>query len=115
MPAPIERPLVGGRCAACARVGYPLADTCVYCGRDEIDPTDLSTTGTLWGWTSVTVAPAGYEGDLPYGFGVVELPEGIRLIARLTEADPTKLEFGDRMQLAWETPGDPYGWAFAPE
>jgi len=87
---------------------------CPYCGHDTIEATELSTAGTLWGWTSVMVAPAGYTGELPYGFGVVELPEGIRLIARLTEPDPAKLSFGEPMRLHWETPGDPYGWAFAP-
>jgi uncharacterized OB-fold protein len=74
----------------------------------------LSTVGTLWGWTAVTVPPAGYEGELPYGFGVVELPEGIRLITRLTEPDPDRLAFGQAMELQWESPGTTYGWAFAP-
>jgi uncharacterized OB-fold protein len=107
-------PLVGGRCGACGRLGFPAADTCVYCGAAEVAPTPLSTTGTLWGWTSVTVAPAGYTGDLPYGFGVVELPEGIRLISILTEPDPGKLELGQPMRLCWTSPGEPHGWAFEP-
>ena len=30
----------------------------------------------------------GYEGEVPFGFGVVELPEGVRVVTRLTETDP---------------------------
>ena len=32
--------------------------------------------------------------------GVVELPEGIRVITRLTEGDPAALAFGQAMELA---------------
>jgi uncharacterized protein len=58
----------------------------------------LSDTGTLWGWTEVTAPPPGYRGEVPFGFGVVELPEGIRVITRLTTpvADYT---FGQAMHL----------------
>ena len=46
------------------------------------------TEGTLWGWTAVTAPPPGYDGELPFGFGVVELTDGLRVITRLTESDP---------------------------
>jgi uncharacterized OB-fold protein len=107
-------PLVGGRCGACDRIGFPAADVCTYCGADDVRATPLSTTGSLWGWTSVTISPAGYEGEVPFGFGVVELPEGIRLISRLSEADPSRLDFGQAMQLRWDAPSSPHGWLFEP-
>jgi uncharacterized OB-fold protein len=36
---------------------------------------------------------------VPFGFGVVELPEGVRVLARLTESDPSQLEAGQPMGL----------------
>jgi uncharacterized OB-fold protein len=36
---------------------------------------------------------------VPYGFGVVELPEGVRIITRLTESDPAQLAFGQPVRL----------------
>jgi uncharacterized OB-fold protein len=36
---------------------------------------------------------------VPYGFGVVELGDRIRVISRLTESDPTALRFGQPMRL----------------
>jgi len=61
----------------------------------------LSTHGTLWGWTAVTAAPPGYEGPVPYGFGVVELPaDGLRVVTRLAESDPAALEEGAPMRFA---------------
>jgi uncharacterized OB-fold protein len=72
---------------------------CPYCGSDSLDDVELSNTGTLWGWTAVTAPPPGYGGEVPYGFGVVELPEGLRVITRLTESDPARLSFGQAVEL----------------
>ena len=60
---------------------------------------ELAGSGTLWAWTAVTSPPPGYQGEIPYGFGIVELPEGIRIIARLTESDPAALAAGQPMEL----------------
>jgi len=62
-------------------------------------PDELSPTGNLWAWTAVTAPPPGYTGEVPFGVGVVELPEGIRVIARLTESDPGRLTMGQLMEL----------------
>ena len=94
-----EPALVGGRCRECSSVCFPKQDVCPYCSEDAVHEIELSRSGTLWAWTAVTAAPPGYEGPVPYGFGVVELPEGIRVVTRLTEADPAKLTYGQSMRL----------------
>lgn len=91
--------LLGGYSPTSGRHHFPLLPACPYSGAEDVEPVDLSDHGTLWGWTAVTAAPPGYRGEVPYGFGVVELPEGLRVIARLTEADPARLAFGDPMRL----------------
>jgi uncharacterized OB-fold protein len=92
--------LRGGRCGACGRLQFPLASTCPACGRDSIEEVRLADHGTLWGWTAVTAPPPGYIGGVPFGFGVVELADGLRVITRIEEPDPSKLEFGMPMKLA---------------
>jgi uncharacterized OB-fold protein len=91
--------LIGGRCSACTQHHFPLATMCPYCSSDRVGETALSTAGALRGWTAVTAAPPGYLGEVPFGFGVVELPEGLRIISRLTEADPTRLSYGEAVAL----------------
>jgi uncharacterized OB-fold protein len=91
--------LIGGRCANCSAHHFPLAGICPYCSSDHVDETRLSSAGRLWGWTAVTAAPPGYRGEVPFGFGVVELPEGLRVITRLTEPDPARLMFGEPMHI----------------
>src|SRR5438105_2791534 len=91
--------LIGGRCVQCGRHQFPVAAVCPYCGSDGVEQTLLSAGGTLWAWTAVTAPPPGYRGDVPYGFGVVELPEGVRVLTRLTESDPARLRAGQPMRL----------------
>jgi uncharacterized OB-fold protein len=95
-----EEHLIGGRCGACSRYHFPAAAICPYCGSDDIARVALSDTGTLWGWTAVTAPATGYQGDVPFGFGVVELPEDIRVITRVEEPDPARLSFGMLVRFA---------------
>ena len=94
-----EPRLIGGKCANCGRHQFPRGPMCPYCGSDDVAEAHLSPNGTLWAWTAVTAAPPGYRGEVPYGFGVVELPEGIRVLTRLTESDPSALTFGQDVRL----------------
>jgi len=92
--------LLGSRCATCGSHHFPAHTTCPYCASEDVAPVHLSAQGTLWAWTSVGTAPPGYRGEVPFGFGVVELPEGIRVVTRLTEADPGRLAAGQPVALA---------------
>jgi len=116
IPEISDQGLVGGRCTACGRSHFPPADWCPWCGGDEVDAVTLSTTGTLWAWTAVQAPPPGYDGEVPYGFGVVELPaDGLRVVTRLTEPDPTRLSLGQPVELrSVELPDGQTTWAFGP-
>jgi uncharacterized OB-fold protein len=91
--------LIGGRCPACERVHFPRAAICPYCSADGCVRQALGERGTLYLYTVVQNRPPGYRGEVPFGFGVVELPEGIRVISRLTEARLERLRFGMPVRL----------------
>jgi uncharacterized OB-fold protein len=92
--------LLGSHCSMCERYAFPRTTDCPYCTSTTTEPVELSDNGTLWAWTAVTAAPPGYEGSVPFGFGIVELvPERLRVITRLEVADPAALTFAMPMQL----------------
>ncbi len=96
--------LIGGYSPSSARYHFPLLDSCPYSGATDVERVLLSSEATLWAWTAVTAAPPGYAGPVPFGFGVVELVrEQLRVITRLTEADPERLVFGQPMRLISES------------
>jgi uncharacterized OB-fold protein len=91
--------LLGGRCGSCGEHHFPSTASCPYCSAEDVTEAALSSRGTLSSWTAVTASPPGYRGEVPFGFGVVELPERIRVITRITEADPARLRRGQVMRL----------------
>ena len=111
--------LIGALCS-CDRRSFPYVDTCPWCGAGATREVLLAPTGSLWAWTAVTAAPPGYQGEVPYGFGVVQLDDGVRVITRLTESDPDGMSFGQPMTLVLEVVGhdesgnDIVTWAFDP-
>jgi uncharacterized OB-fold protein len=108
--------LLGGWSPSSGLYHFPPSPVCPYRGVDDVEVVQLSRTGRLWAWTAVTAAPPGYDGPVPFGFGVVELAaEGLRIIGRLTEPDPGELVYGQEMELTVEQlPGERRMWAFRP-
>jgi uncharacterized OB-fold protein len=107
--------LVGGYSASSGHHHFPLAAVCPYTGADDVEEVTLPTTGRLWLWTAVTSAPPGYDGPVPYGFGVVELDGiGLRVVGRLTCAEPDSLHEGQPMEVVDDRFGDVETYAFAP-
>ncbi len=105
---PADEPqLIGGRCADCQAIAFPVATSCPRCGSTTVDEHLLPRRGTLWTWTTQDFLPkepyASGETDetfRPYGVGLVQLGDEVRVEARLTEADPAKLDFGMEVELA---------------
>ena len=103
-PDPQPR-LLGSRCLGCREVTFPAQKSCPACAGTRTETIPLSRRGTLWTWTIQRfpppsppyLAPAG--GFEPFGVGYVELPEGVRVEARLTESDPARLAIGMEMEL----------------
>jgi uncharacterized OB-fold protein len=95
--------LIGGYSPSSGRTHFPRLPACPYTGADDVEEVELPTAGALWGWTGVTARPPGYDGEMPFGFGIVELTDGLRVITRLTEPDPHALSFGQPMHLVADT------------
>ena len=93
--------MLGGECRRCSERHFPRSPGCPWCGCGDVDGVTLATEGTLWAWTAVTAPPPGYDGAVPYGFGVVELPaDRLRIVTRLTEPDPARLRLGMPVRFA---------------
>ena len=79
--------LLGSRCSHCGETALGVSAVCQNCGSEDLTPIPLGTRGTLWTYTVVRHKPPGdYRGPdpfVPFGLGLVELPEGIRVLAPL--------------------------------
>ena len=96
--------LLGSECGRCGTVSFPRQGTCPRCTSTDVKERRLARRGTLWSWTIQRFRPksppyTGPEEFEPYGVGYVELPGEVRVEARLTESDPSKLQIGMAMEL----------------
>ena len=78
--------LLGGWWPSSGYGHFPASPVCPFTGADDVEPLDLPRAGTVWLATTVTVAPPGYTGPVPYGLGVVELDGDprLRVVSRLS-------------------------------
>ena len=121
-----EPVLIGSRCGTCGATTFPVQRHCPGCSSAAMTAEHLPRRGTLVAWTTQGFAPGPpYRGPtgsdfVPFGVGLVQLGDVIRVEGRLTENDPTKLEFGMAVELtmiplATDTDGDELvTLAFAP-
>ncbi|QXQ15919.1 Zn-ribbon domain-containing OB-fold protein [Skermania piniformis] len=98
--------LVGGACADCGAAVFPVQALCPRCSRPSVEQLTLPPDGTLITWTTQGFLPGPpYLGGgtaqtfTPFGVGLVQLGDVVRVEGRLTENDPAKLEFGMPMVL----------------
>jgi uncharacterized protein len=104
---PADEPqLVGGKCTDCAAITFPQPPSCARCGSTAIERHLLPRRGTLWTFTTQEFLPkepyAGGETQetfRPYGMGMVELGDEVRVEGRLTEGDAAKLRIGMEVEL----------------
>jgi len=101
-----EPQLIGSRCDDCGTVTFPVQSRCPRCSKTAMSDLLLPTTGTLVSWTTQQFPPAvDYMEDpsgasfVPFGVGLVQLGDVVKVEARLTENDPEKLDFGMPVEL----------------
>jgi uncharacterized OB-fold protein len=103
---PDENPqLIGSTCGKCGATTFPVQQRCPKCSAGEMSEVLLPRSGTLVAWTTQGFPPGPpYKGPIgkdfvPFGVGLVQLDDVIRVEGRLTENDPAKLQFGQKVEL----------------
>lgn len=97
--------LIGSRCGDCGATTFPQQSRCPRCA-GSMGVVELPQRGTLVSWTTQGFPPVvPYAGDptgksfVPFGVGLVQLDDVVRVESRLTESDPAKLDFGMEVEL----------------
>jgi uncharacterized protein len=103
---PADEPqLIGSRCERCGAATFPVQAHCPRCPGTMAEIL-LPRRGTLVSWTTQGFPPVvPFAGDTtgenfqPFGVGLVQLDDVVRVEARLTESDPARLDFGMEVEL----------------
>jgi uncharacterized OB-fold protein len=100
--------LAGSICRDCGEAFLGKLVGCENCGSRNLESVALSNEGSLYTYTVLHAPLRGnYKGPrdpfVPLGIGLVELPEGCRIIAPLTVNDPELLKVNMPMRLIVDT------------
>ena len=103
---PDENPQLIGSQLRCVRSHhFPVQERCPKCSAGDMSDVLLPRSGTLVAWTTQGFRPEPpYKGPtgkdfVPFGVGLVQLDDVVRVEGRLTENDPDKLHFGMEVEL----------------
>ncbi len=111
--------LEGRRCTACDLIHFPPRDRCEQCREACLEPYRLSGHGTVYSYSEVAQAPYGFTA--PYVVAMIELEEGMKITAQLTDVEPKDVAIGmpvemvtRRLQEKGERGYIVYGYKFRP-
>ena len=100
--------LVGLRCKSCGTINFPSRDVCLGCGKKaEYEPTPLKGRGKIYSYTIISAGGAPPEFSEQerlagsFGVAIVELEEGPRVIAQMTDCKPGELSVGTNVEAVF--------------
>lgn len=101
--SPLEQvSLAGSKCRGCGEVSLSTVSSCPNCAGEDLEVIPLSQRGRLWTYTVIRHRPPGeYKGPdpfVPFGEGLVELAEGIRVKSPI-DGDVDRLRIGAELGL----------------
>ena len=96
--------LLGSQCASCGKFFFPQLTLCTECFTEgSLKEYPLSVKGKLYSFTIVereSLAPKGFT--VPYAYGYVDLPEGVRVLAKIVDWTPQTLQIGAEVVMVVE-------------
>ena len=118
--------LLGSRCKSCGTPYFPKSPLCHNpdCRKTNMEDAAFGPRGTIWGHALQYYPPPPpvkfNEPFTPYALGLVDMPEGLRVLARISTDDPEGLQTGTEAELVLETlyrdedGNDVITWKFRP-
>ena len=100
--------LLGSKCASCATPYFPRSAVChnPECSESKMEEASFGPRGTLWSCAIQNYPPplpARYEEPYtPYALGMVDMPEGLRVLGRVSTDDPEGVQVGAEVELVLE-------------
>ena len=96
--------LLGSKCSSCGKVYFPQDALCMECLKEgTLKEHPLSIRGKIYSFTIVereSLAPKGFQ--VPYAYGYIELPEGVRVLGKIIGWKPEALKAGAGVEMVLE-------------
>ncbi|HGY56336.1 MAG TPA: Zn-ribbon domain-containing OB-fold protein [Caldithrix abyssi] len=91
--------LQGNVCAECKAYNFPPRPVCLQCKSKNMQPYQFKGNGTIYSYSTVYQAPDAFNKQVPYLVALIDLDEGPRITARLTDILDNKIEIGMPVEM----------------
>jgi benzoylsuccinyl-CoA thiolase BbsA subunit len=109
-PADGHPHLFAAECEDCHQRVFPPPAVCPFCMGEHMRAIPISRRGTLYSYSLLAQGAPEYES--PYYVAYIDMPEGVRVFAQLTDVDPATLACDMPVELKLTAPKtDRYGRA----
>lgn len=109
------------RCKECGKIHFPPRLVCASCGGRKFEKHILSNKGKVITYTIIRVPPAPFKDQSPYAVGIVELEDGVKLTAQITDCSFEDVKVGQEVRIEFrkiQEEGEAgvlqYGYKFVP-
>jgi uncharacterized OB-fold protein len=113
--------LEGRKCSDCGNLSFPPRLVCPKCKSRKTEPHEFRGKGSLYSYTIIYQAPDRFDQEAPYIVGLIDLKEGVRITAQLTDIQKEQIKIGMDLemvirQIYEDGPQGPilYGYKFRP-
>ena len=90
-------------CRACHHKQFYPRAFCTSCLSDEIEWVDASGQGRIYTYTVCRIAASpAFESKLPLAVAMIDLDEGVRMLANIVNSDIGRITIGSRVAVCFE-------------
>ncbi len=87
------------RCKACRAIHFPPRSRCLQCGSRDSEEVRLRGRGRVLSLTRIFQPARGFNDAVGTLIALVELQEGIRITAQLTDVEAEEVEIGQEVEM----------------
>ncbi len=91
--------LEGSRCPKCEELYFPPRTVCPQCRSRSLESYRFSGRGRVYSFTTVYQSSPRFAPFVPYVAALIDLEEGPRITARLTDVEPEKVYIGMPVEM----------------
>ena len=91
--------LEAGKCTQCGKIYFPPRLVCSSCKGREFETEILSEEGKVLTYTIIHTPPSQFSDESPYAMGIVEMDNGVKVMAQIVDIPFDQLDIGTRVKI----------------